>query len=69
MQHGCGRYATREMSYLFQRMEPCEGPAIITVNSKSTIDAAFPRHCMTTPGSRHPDNEDRVLSGIGCPAA
>ena len=69
MQHGRGRYANRETIYLFQRIEPCEGPAVITTNIKSIIDAAFSRQCMTTPGSRRPDKEERVMSGIGYFAA
>jgi SpoVK/Ycf46/Vps4 family AAA+-type ATPase len=49
------RYANLEVGYLLQRMEAFRGLAILTTNSRSTLDPAFTRRLRTIVTFPYPD--------------
>ncbi|MGH3933448.1 MAG: ATP-binding protein [Pseudonocardiaceae bacterium] len=53
------RYANLEVGYLLQRMDTFHGPAILTTNTKSTLDQAFLRRLRTIVTFPYPDVRTR----------
>lgn len=53
------RYANIEVGYLLQRMENFQGLAILTTNSKTSLDKAFQRRLRFTVDFPFPDSTER----------